>query len=400
MKTIKKRIWLGAFAVLLVTLIAYGFWPKPVAVELATVSRGPLQATINEDGKTRIKERYVVSMPLSGRIHRVELRAGDMVEAGKTVVTTIEPTDPELLDPRSRAQAEARVKSAETARQQAVPSLERARTAYEFAKTELERAKRLYASETLSHQELDNAEQKERTTAEELKSSQFALQIAEFELELARAALLRTYPKTTDDSGTWSFEIFAPITGRVLRVFQESSAVVPLGAHLLELGDPNDLEVEIDVLSADAVKIKSGAKVLLEHWGGEAPLLGRVRLVEPAAFLKISALGVEEQRVNVIVDFIDPLAKRAGLGDAYRAEARIVVWEGANVLKVPAMSLFREADNWAVFAVQNHKATLRRVEIGHRNDREAEVLNGLTENVQVIVHPSDKVTHGVNVRVR
>jgi len=359
-----------------------------------------LQVTVNEDGRTRIKERYVVSTPLGGRLLRVELHPGDIVEAGRTLLTAIEPSEPELLDPRARAQAEARVKAAETALKQAEPLLERARTAWEFAQTELERAQRLYKENTLSHQELDNAEQKERITAAELKSARFALQIADYELELARAALLRTNPVGSRDFDSWQLPILSPICGRVLRVLQESSAVVPAGARLLELGDPTDLEVEIDVLSADAVKIKPGAKVFLEHWGGDAPLRGRVRLVEPSGFLKISALGVEEQRVNVIVDFVDPLEKRPTLGDAFRVEARIVIWEDVDVLKIPVGALFRQGDDWAIFGVANRKAKLQRVRIGQRNDLEAEVIDGLAPGTKAIVHPSDQVRDGVRVKSR
>jgi HlyD family secretion protein len=380
--------------------LVYAFLPRAVRVDVMTVTRGTLQVTVNEDGRTRIKERYIVSTPLGGRLLRVELKAGDAVEAGKTLLTAIEPTEPELLDPRTRAQAEARVKSAEAVRNQAVPLLERARTAHEFAHTELERARRLYQEETLSRQELDNAEQKERTTAEELKSAQFAVQIADYELELAKAALLRTATGGSGNSNSWHFPILSPISGRVLRVFQESSAVVPAGERLLELGDPADLEVEIDVLSADAVKIKPGAKVFLEQWGGDAPLLGRVRLVEPSGFLKISALGVEEQRVNVIVDFTDPLEKRPTLGDAFRVEARIVIWESDNVLKLPAGALFRDGDDWAVFVVAEGRAELQRVKIGQRNDLEAEVADGLASGARVIVHPSDRVRDGCSVKPR
>jgi HlyD family secretion protein len=384
----------------LVAGLVYAFLPRPVPVDGVTLSRGQLQVTVNEDGRTRIRERYLISTPLGGRLLRVELHPGDVVAAGKTLLTAIEPTDPELLDPRTRAQAEARVKSADAACKQAVPLLERARTAWEFAQTELERAKRLYQEKTLSHQELDNAEQKERTTAAELKSAQFARQIADYELELATAALLRTNPSGSKDTDSWQFPIISPISGRVLRVFQESSAVVSAGARLLELGDPTDLEVEIDVLSADAVKIKPGAKVFLEHWGGDAPLLGRVRLVEPSGFLKISALGVEEQRVNVIVDFAEPVEKRPTLGDAFRVEARIVIWQGDDVLKLPVGALFREGDDWAVFVVTDGRAKLRRVKIGQRNDLEAEVTDGLAPETKVIVHPSDKVRDGGSVRLR
>jgi HlyD family secretion protein len=400
MKLIRQRMILLGLLLALVAGLVYAFLPRPVPVDGVTLSRGPLQVTVNEDGRTRIKERYVISTPLGGRLLRVELHPGDVVEAGKTLLTTIEPTDPELLDPRARAQAEARVKSADAVCKQAIALLERARTAWEFAQAELDRVKSLYRENTLSHQELDNAEQKERTTAAELKSAQFARQIADYELELVRAALLRTKPSDSQNLDSGQFPILSPISGRVLRVFQESSAVVLAGARLLELGDPTDLEVEVDVLSGDAVKIKPGAKVFLEHWGGDAPLRGRVRLVEPSGFLKISALGVEEQRVNVIVDFAEPVAKRPTLGDAFRIEARIVIWESDDVLKLPVGALFREGDDWAVFVVADGRTKLRRVKIGQRNDLEAEVTDGLSPNTKVIVHPSDKVRDGGSVRLR
>lgn len=397
--TLQRMLLLGVLFVLAAALV-YAFLPRAVPVDVATVTRGPLQVTVNDDGRTRIRERYVVSAPLAGRLRRVELHAGDTVEHGKTLLATLEPTDPELLDPRARAQAEARVKAAETTRKHAEPLLERARTAGEFARTELDRAKNLFAEKTLSHQELDSAEQKERTAAEEFKAAQFSLQIADYELEQARAALLRTHPGGSASPDNWQFPIVSPIDGRVLRVFQESSGVVPAGARLLELGDPAELEVEIDVLSTDAVRIKRGTKVFLEHWGGDTPLLGRVRVVEPSGFLKISALGVEEQRVNVIVDFTDPPAKRSTLGDAFRVEARIVIWEGTDVLKLPVGALFREGDDWAVFVVERGRARLQRVRIRQRNDLEAELVEGVTAGATVIVHPSDRVLDGAAVQQR
>lgn len=396
-----RQQWIPMIALLaLLAGLAYAFVPRAISVDVAAARRGALQVTVNEDGRTRIKERYVVSAPLGGRLLRVDLHPGDLVVAGRTLLTTLEPMDPELLDPRTRTQAELRVKAAETAHQQAGSLLDRAFTAHEFAQTELERAKNLSREKMLSHQELDNAEQKERTTVADLKAAQFALQIANYELELTRAALLRKHPAGIDFSDLWHFPILSPINGRVLRIFQESSTVVLAGARLLELGDPSDLEVEIDVLSADAVTIQSGAKVFLEHWGGDVPLLGRVRRVEPAGFLKTSALGVEEQRVNVMVDFTEPPEKRSALGDAYRVEARIVVWEKTNVLKVPCGALFRDGDDWAVFVVANNKARLHRLQIGRRNDLEAEVPDGLEEGAEVIIYPSDKIRDGVPVRHR
>lgn len=394
----KQRLILLLCAIAFVAGLAYAFRPQPATVELVRVTRGPLQVSINNQGKTRIKERYVVSAPLSGRLLRVDLHPGDTVEAGKTVLTAIEPSDAALLDPRARGEAEARVKATDAAKQRAVPVLERARATAELAKVELERAQRLATDGAMSRQELDNAELKARTAQEDLRAAEFALRIAEFEFEQANAVL--TGARQSGGADESHFEIRSPVDGALLRVFQESATVVSAGTRLLEVGDPRDLEVEIDVLSSDAVRIKPGNKVLLEHWGGDTPLEARVRVVEPAAFLKVSALGVEEQRVLVIADFVGSAEQRRGLGDGYRVEARIITSEAADVLKVPIGSLFREQGRWAVFVEQNGRAVLRYVEIGRRNNAEAEVLEGMVDGDRLLLHPSDKIRDGVRVRGR
>jgi len=396
MNIIKQSLLLIAFASLVLGAIVYAFLPKPIPVEVVRVTRGPLQVTVNHEGRTRVKERYVISAPLNGRLLRVELHSGDPIRAKEPLLASIEPSDPALLDPRARAEAEAQVKAAEAAKLQAIPILDRARAAREQAKTELDRAQRLYATGAMSHQELDNAELKSSTADEELKAADFGVQIATFELEQAQAVLSGGKNHTV---GT-PFEIRSPISGELLRVFQESESFVQSGTRLLEIGDPRDLEMEIDVLSTDAVKIKPGDKVIVEHWGGDAPLLGRVRLIEPAAFLKISALGVEEQRVNVIADFVNSPEKYRALGDAYRIEARIVISEADNVLKVPAAALFRRGEEWAVFVANRGRALLRPVKVGRRNDLEAEVLTGLSENETVLVHPSDKIQNMTRIQER
>lgn len=399
MKVFLRRLLLAALGLGLIALIVYAFLPKPVEVETAPVTRGLLRVTVDEDGKTRIRERYVVAAPLAGQLARITLKPGDATEVGKTVLAAIDPTDPALLDERALAQAEAQVRTAETRKKKAVPDIERAVTAHEFARRELERARRLLPTGSLSQQDHDAAIERERLTATELRSAQFAQQIAEYEEQVARAALLRTRPSPGGHEGQ-RFDLAAPIRGKVLRVFQESATIVTPGTKLLELGDPTDLEIEIDLLSADAVKVRPGAKVILEHWGGAEPLLARVRLVEPAGFLKVSALGVEEQRVWVIADFVDPPARRATLGDAYRVEARVVIWEEDSVLKMPAGALFRQGGEWAVFVADNSKAVVRRVRVGQSNGLEAQVLDGLAEGDRVIVHPSDKVKDGVAVLAR
>jgi HlyD family secretion protein len=392
-----RRLLLGVFGLAVVGAIVYSFRPQPVGVDLARVARGALRVTVDEDGRTRIKERYVVSAPLAGQLLRIGLDPGDSVGAGKTVLAVLEPIDPALLDARARAEAEARVKASEAALKRADANLDRARAADELARSEHARARRLARSGSVSQQELDDAAFRERAAAEELRAAQLGVQIARFELELAQAALLRTRANSPGDLETWRVEVRSPIDGRVLRVLQESSAVVTPGTRLLELGDPTDLEIEIDVLSQDAVQIRPGAKVLLEHWGGEQPLVARVRLVEPAAFTKISALGVEEQRVWVVADFVDPPEKRKTLGDGYRVEARVVVWEGSDILQVPAAATFRQGEGWAVFVVADSTAVLRPVRLGRSNGLEVEVVEGLEENDTVIVHPSDKIKDGTAI---
>ena len=396
MKIGKQGLLLVAFAAIVLSAAVYAFLPKPIPVEVVRVARGPLQVTVDHEGRTRVKERYVISAPLSGRLLRVELHPGDPIRAKETLLASIEPSDPALLDPRARAEAEARVKVAEAGKLRAIPILDRARAASEQAKTELDRAQKLYTTGVMSRQELDNAELKSKTADEELKAADFGAQIAAFELEQAQAVLSggKNYAAGAP------FEIHSPINGELLRVFQESESFLQSGTRLMEIGDPRDLEMEIDVLSRDAVKIKPGDKVLVEHWGGDAPLLGRVRLIEPAAFLKISALGVEEQRVNVIADFVDSPEMYRALGDAYRIEARIVISEADNILKVPAAAIFRRGEEWAVFVAGRGRAVLRPVKIGRRNELEAEVLSGVSENETVLVHPSDRIQTMTRIRER
>lgn len=412
----RRSILRAAALAMLAAALAWAFWPRPAVVDVAAVTRGPMLVTIDEDGRTRIRERYVVSAPLAGRMLRIQLHPGDPVAAGCTVVAAIEPTDPAMLDARSRAEAEARLGAAEAARGQAVPRLERARTQHHFAAADLRRVRQMFEKRSATGRELDAAEEKERTTHQELRAAEFAVRIADFERDLAQAALQHTRPATAAEApdgsasrsaaafsgrGGMRFEIHSPIDGRVLRVLQESSTVVTAGARLLEVGDPTDLEVEIDVLSRDAVRMKPGDRVLLEDWGGGgAPLTARVRLVEPAAFTKVSSLGVEEQRVYVVADFVDPPQNRATLGDAYRVEARVVVWESDDVLKVPAGALLRHDRGWAVFTLAGGRVQLRPVTLGQRNATEAEVLAGLAAGETLIQYPSDRIRAGVRAVAR
>jgi len=410
MKPLMRRAATLIIATALVAAIGYGLLPVPVEVDFANVERGSIRVTVDQDGKTRIRERYVVSTPLAGRLGRIELEPGDEVEAGKSLLATVEPRDPELLDARAIAQAEARVKAADAALRKFEPTLEEARAAQEFAEAELRRVRdaRRKSPQAISASEVENCLMNYRVRTALLRSSRHGEEIARFELAQAKAALLRSRPpdKATaaedvaTENGGWNFLIRSPIDGRVLRVFQESSAVVAGGTALLELGDPTDLEVEIDVLSRDAIKIRTGAIVLLENWGGEKTLQGRVRLVEPSAFTKISTLGVEEQRVNVIVDLVDSPQDRLALGDGFRVEARIIVDEARDVLKVPTSGLFRLGEDWAVFRVELGVARMTRVELGMHNGLEAEILAGLSQEDRIVVHPGDEVIDGTRLRAR
>lgn len=399
MKKSAHRILPWLIGAVVIGAIGYSFRPRPIAADVASIGQGPLEITVREDGKTRLRERYIVSAPLAGKLERIQWRAGDPISEAKDVLAVIVPSDPELLDPRARAQAEAKVRAAEALKSQADAQLQRAKVAHDYAKTDLERIRKLYQSNVTSHQEFDNAEERELTAANSLRAAEFGSQVAAFELEQAKAVLLRA-AGNSGETQDWRHEIRSPISGRVLRVFQESSAVISAGTKLLELGNPADLEIETDVLSTDAVRIKPGARVIIEHWGGDQPLEGRVRTVEPSAFTKISALGVEEQRVNVIIDFAGKPEEHASLGDGFRVETRIVVWESPAVLRVPASALFKHDQRWAVFAVENSRARLRAIEIGRGNDEHVEVISGLRDGEQVVVYPSDRVEDGVSIAPR
>jgi HlyD family secretion protein len=374
-----KRVFLVVVVLLFVAAVAAAFRPQPVRVDVGTVEEGPMEVTVRDDGRTRIKDRYVVSTPIAGRLRRIDFKAGDQVIAGETVLARMEPTAPELLDPRHLAQAQARVRAAEGRVSRARTELDRAQASLDQAQVELERQRQLEAQGATTASRLEEAQLKVRTLTEEVRAAEYQKEITQYELELERAALLHvTREKPIDnDENDLEFDIHSPISGRVLRVMQESSGVLTAGAPLLELGDPTDLEVVVDVLSSDAVRVRPGQRVLLEHWGGEEPLHAVVRLVEPSGFTKVSALGVEEQRVNVVIDFVGSLSERMTLGDGFRVEARIVVWEEDETLKVPSGALFRSDGQWAVFVVAEGRAALRPVTIGMNNGLEAQVLDGL-----------------------
>ena len=385
--TRRPRRWLPyAGAVVLVALIVAGLWPRPTPVETAPVTVGVLRATVNEEGKTRIKQRFVVSAPVTGQLRRLPFKAGADVRAGDTRVAVIDPLAPALLDARTRSLAEAR-------RDAATANLTKARAAHAFAASELQRIKKLHSGSTATLQELETAQWRETSAAKDTAAAESALRQAEAEL-----AEFSPMPDAGTNSWRAPVEVKAPASGRLLRVFEENARVVVAGTPLLEIGDPADLEVVIEVLSRDGAGIVPGARVDLEQWGGGPPLEGRVRLVEPAAFTKVSALGVEEQRVNVIADLVTPAEQRRNLGDSFRVEARIVVWETNQALKVPSGALFRRGQEWAAFVVANDRAQLRPVTVGRSSGTETQVLAGLKEGEAVILYPGNRVRDGLRVR--
>ena len=383
---------------LLLALIVAGLWPKPTPVETSAVTRGPLTVTVFEEGKTRIRHRYTVSPPLAGNLRRIPLRAGARIEAGKTVLAVLEPEHAGFLDPRTQAQAEARLQAVEATKKLRQAELDRSASLVELAEKEFARADALIRTHAIPAREWDAAGNLVQVRTRERNAAEFALRVADFEIAQAKAALLQS-EGPGPDSGK-PLEILAPVTGYVLNVFEESARIVTPGMALMEVGDPHDLEAEIELLSSDAVGVQPGAEVSIEQWGGEAPLRGRVTLVERGGFTKFSALGVEEQRVKVRVDFIDPPPPGKELGDRYRVEARIVTWHGEDILQVPAGALFRRGSEWMAFVIQGGKAVLRKVDIAHHNGTAAEVVVGLAENDEVILHPPDTIAEGAKVAVQ
>ncbi len=386
--------WLGAL--LLLALIGWGLWPKPVIIETGVVTRSPLTVRVSEEGKTRVRNRYVVAAPVAGKMRRVPLKPGDPVEAGKTLLTTIEPVAAPLLDPRARAQAEAVVSMHEASRRKAAESLAAVRTALELSEADRDRMRAVKQQGTLSASDRDRMESAASIKAAEVRAAEFSLQVIDYELAQARAVLER--PEISSAGNL--VEVKSPVSGRVLNVMQESETIVAPGMQILEIGDPTDIEIEAEILSRDAVAIQPGDAVEIDQWGGDKPLPGRVRRVEPAAFTKISALGVEEQRVIVLSDLIDPPPAAKMLGDRYRVEVRVAVWHSEDVLVVPSGALFRQGNTWKTFIYQNGRARLATLEAGHSDGHLTEVLSGLQPGDQVLLHPPDTVKDGTTVTER
>jgi HlyD family secretion protein len=395
---IRKWILIITIGVAVVLAILYGFLPKPIPVDVVKVSRGPLRVTIEEEGETRVKERFVISAPVSGFLRRIDLKVGDPVKR-RQIVAELEPLRSDVLDPRSRAEAEANVSAAESALKAAEERARAAEADAEYGRKKLERARKLYSTHVISKDQFEQAEtEAERMEANRL-SAEAAVKVAHSELEKARSKLRYSAADATSDPDK-IVGVRSPMSGRVLKIHHESEGVVNSGEALIDVGDTGKIEAEIDVLSADAVSIKPGTPVLFERWGGDPALSGRVRVVEPAGFTKVSSLGVEEQRVLVIADITSTPEDVKRLGDGYRVEAHFILWEGRNVLQVPASALFRKGENWAVFVVENGKAEQRDVKDGHRTGLTVEIVSGLSEGDEVIAYPDDSIQGGTRVRPR
>ena len=395
---VRRRLFVTAVGIVVALLIGYGFIPKPVIVDAVPAMRGTLRVTVEEEGRTRVKDRFVVSAPVPGYLRRITLKVGDLVRKGARVAA-LEPLRSVVLDPRSRAEAEAAVDAARGALS-AVEEQARAATAdAEYAREREARMKKLVESGYVAADVYDQTRADAKRTEALRLSADAAVIAAKAELERAESVLRFSAAGGKGDTRE-TVIVLSPVNGSVLKLHRESEGVVNSGEPLLDLGDPRNLEVRVEVLSADAVKIKPGMTVLFERWGGDAMLEGKVQVVEPAGFTKISSLGVEEQRVLAIVAFTSPIKVWERLGDAYRLDATFVIWEGKAVLQVPASALFRQGEGWAVFAVQNKRARLQDVEIGRRNGLVAEIVQGLSEGTMVIMHPDDTVQDGVRVKVR
>lgn len=386
-RTSRFYLTLGS-AALVILLLLFAFWPRATTVDIGTVTQGPMQFTIDEEGRTRVHDSYVVSAPAAGRLQRVEVEPGDRVIGGKTLVARLLPAP---LDPRAQAQARAEVAMAEASLRAARDDAGRAAAERDLATRNLSREQRLWDLDSTSREALETAQRDAHSAVATARAADATIASRQAELERARAGL----------SGGASIAILAPVSGRVLHVAQKSEATLATGAAIMEIGDiEGDLEVLVELLSTDAVQVAPGNRVLIDKWGGGKPLEGVVARIEPQGFTKVSALGVEEQRVNTIIRLADPRIGRVNLGSGFRVEARIVVWEDRNAIIVPSSALFRQQGEWSVFVVADGKAERRKVRIGRNNGTQAQVLAGLKKGETVILYPSSDVSDGTRVEQR
>jgi HlyD family secretion protein len=389
-----RRIIYGLIALAIAGVFAWAFWPKPVEVEVAEILPRSIEVHVEEDGEAMIREVFTISATIAGRLHRIGLHAGDRVVADQTVVAVIGPAAPVLLDSRSRAVAEAAAAAAQSATELARAQLAQAEVIEAFATNEASRAIALLERGAVSQRAHDTAIREQKTAQAAVASAIANLAVREKELQSALAVI---NPDQAAAQDRCCVEIVAPVSGRVLRVLTESEQVVQSGTPILEIGDPAKLEIRVDLLSRDAVRVREGAKAQITGWGGP-PLSARVERIEPSATTRVSALGIEEQRVELRLALTDDPSQWAALGHGFRVVASITVWQGQGILSVPVGALFRDGSDWAVFKVQDGRAQRAIITLGERNDAFAQVLSGLAAGDQVVLHPSDTVASGTAVR--
>ncbi|NVD27990.1 HlyD family efflux transporter periplasmic adaptor subunit [Parasphingorhabdus flavimaris] len=391
------RVLIGLIAAVIIIAVFFALRTPPLDVDVAEAVEAPLLVTIDDEGETRVRDIYVVAAPISGELQRVDLEAGDPVVAGQTVVARIMPAQPDFLNSRNEAEVRAQIKALEASVQSSAARIGQAEADRKLAEANFSRVDALYERGFATRTAHDAARAARDSSAARLTEARGAMNAARFELRAARARLIA--PSSSKTSGS-ALAVRSPESGSVLRVVQESQATVAVGTPIMELGDPSDIEIVSDLLSSDAVKIKPGSAVLIDNWGGDKPLKGKVKLIEPFGFTKISALGVEEQRVNVIIDFVDRRIARERLGHGYRVIVRVVEWSGDKVLQVPISGLFRDKGQWSVFVMRGGEAHLVPVAVGRMNDERAQITKGLEAGDEVILHPSEKIEDGRSVRLR
>lgn len=401
-----RRIWIRRTAGLLVAAAAVAgaawfAWPQPIPVDLAPVARAPMEVTIEDEGRTRVRHVYTVSAPTAGKVLRTPRHVGEEVVADETVVAVMQATTPGFLDLRSRQELRAALAAAEATVELAEHEVQRIARGLEFARDELQRAEALARRNVVSAQAMDKAQADVETAEHALAAARAQLAVRHGERASLAARLIEpegaSGPRPSDPS--WGIQLRAPASGRILAIRQESEAVVQPGTPLIDIGDPRDLEVVVDLLSNEAARIEPGSAARIDGWGG-SPLQGKVRRIDPAGFTKVSALGIEEQRVSSIIDLVDPPDAWLRLGHDFRVIVNVTVWSSEDALTVPVAALFRRGGAWAVYAVRDGRARNTAVEIGRRTDRTAEVLAGLSPGEQVILHPSDRIADGVAVAAR
>jgi HlyD family secretion protein len=395
---LRRKLFVIIIIAVVVLATVYGFFPKAVDVDLADVTRGPLQVTIEEEGRTRLKDRFVITAPTAGYLERVKAKVGDPVEKGQGIIV-LDPLRSPVLDSRNRAEATATITAAEATLNAAIAKESAAAADADYMEKRLERLKNLYAKGSIAKDQFDQIEAETKKARAIQRSAKAAVEVSRSELERAKT-LLQNFGSVKKTASQNKVYVSSPVSGNIFRIYKESEGAVNVGEPLMEIGNSKSLEIRVEVLSSDAVKIKKGTTVFFKRWGGEGTLEGMVRVVEPSGFTKISSLGVEEQRVLIIADITSTAEMWRMLGDGYRLEAHFVIWEGKDVLQVPASALFRAGNDWAVFVSEKGRAAKRFVEVGRQNGLAAEIISGLKANEKVIAHPDDAISDGTRIRNR